>query len=52
MDRDTPAPDFLTTREVAALLRVRERRSAGARRVVPSSLVAGFLHGAIATGLG
>jgi excisionase family DNA binding protein len=26
MDRDGPAPDFLTTREVAALLRVRERK--------------------------
>ena len=30
MDRDTPAagdlPDFLTTREVAALLRVKERK--------------------------
>lgn len=26
MDRDDPVPDFLTTREVAALLRVRERK--------------------------
>ncbi|HUS54016.1 MAG TPA: helix-turn-helix domain-containing protein, partial [Thermohalobaculum sp.] len=26
MDRDTAAPEFLTTREVAALLRVKERK--------------------------
>jgi excisionase family DNA binding protein len=26
MDRDTTAPEFLTTREVAALLRVKERK--------------------------
>ena len=59
MDRDTAAPEFLTTREVAALLRVKERKvydlaAAGeipCRRITgkllfPKAEIEGWLSGA------